>query len=444
MSFKFRSIAVRAIVGLWVATVGGILVAQSPSADSLEIPDTQFARRSLQQGQYLKALTEFESFDNHHPIVQQEIATLRSFVSDHQGALVAMDSQGQIPDHDDPDLLAKLETATRLNALEAIVTAARDRQIVILNEAHHVPQHRAFGLQVAQRLRDMGFQYLAMETLSPFSEKTLVTRGFPVRLSGYYSQEPVFGEFIRHSLKLGYRPIAYEAILPPDNKLDQTDQVNHRESQQCKNLMNKIFQQDPQAKVLIYVGYSHATEDTQTLPDGREYAWMAARLKKATGLDPLTIDQTIQMEHGTLENSTNCWQLAQSKKWLDEPTVFQNADRNFLVAGQYAGKVDLQVFHPATKLVQGRADWLLTLPERQSIEIPAEIAATKSRVLLQAFLAHEPAEAIPVDQIILDPKLPNPALVLPSGEIRLVVQDETGHVVMERSILVPVPKTEVR
>jgi hypothetical protein len=290
-------------------------------------------------------------------------------------------------------------------------------------------------LRLAVRLRELGFEYLAVETLTPFTKK-LVERGFPTRSSGYYSQEPVFGDFIRQSLRLGYQPIGYEAVMMPDGGADVTDQINHREAAQCKNLMRQIFSKNQQARVLIYVGYSHATEDTRTLPDGREQAWMAARLKEATGLDPLTIDQTIQTERGAIESSSELWRLAQTNGWLKQPVVFHYEDQSFLVDGDYAGKVDMQVFHPATKLVQGRPDWLISLPGRQAVEIPAEVASKKTRVLVQAFYSQEPVDAVPVDQVLLDPETQTPVLILPAGEFRLVVQDETGNSVSEQTITV--------
>jgi len=38
---------------------------------------------------------------------------------------------------------------------------------VLINEAHHVPQHRALTLRLLHRLRPLGFTHFAAETLDP-------------------------------------------------------------------------------------------------------------------------------------------------------------------------------------------------------------------------------------------------------------------------------------
>ena len=54
--------------------------------------------------------------------------------------------------------------------------------------------------------------------------------------------------------------------------------------------MRAIFNDDPDAKVFIHVGHSHVAE--RPIPDENGMRWMAARLKEATGIDPLTISLT--------------------------------------------------------------------------------------------------------------------------------------------------------
>ncbi len=381
------------------------------------------------------ALALLEQMDPENRMMAQDLATVRSFLGDCAGAHAGMDQEMNSADPDTADTAELSETAVRLDALDAIVEAARNRQIVILNEAHHVPQHRAFALQLATRLRELGFTYLAIETLSPMTQG-LAKQGYADRLSGFYSSEPVFGDFIRHSLRAGYRPIAYETMAIPLLIGDQTDRINHREQEQCKNLIKKVFSNDPQAKVFIYVGYSHATEDIKTLPDGREVAWMAARLKQKTGIDPLTIDQTIQTERGNSKSTSLAWRQAIERGWVKSPATFRTTEGSFFVGGSYAGKVDVQVFHPATELKQGRPDWLFKLPGRRAIAIPAQIAKTEKRVLVQAFLASESASAVPVDQVVVQPGAPAPVLVLPPGTFRLIEQDEAGNSTKKPDLIV--------
>ncbi|UUZ56696.1 hypothetical protein LP419_17465 [Massilia sp. H-1] len=74
--------------------------------------------------------------------------------------------------------------ATR-DAIDGIIEQARSRQIVILNEAHHVPAQRAFAMQLARELRKAGYTYLAVEALS----EAPLAKGYFNRSSGYYVSE---------------------------------------------------------------------------------------------------------------------------------------------------------------------------------------------------------------------------------------------------------------
>ncbi|MBL8892117.1 MAG: hypothetical protein JNL67_19230 [Planctomycetaceae bacterium] len=401
-----------------------VTIAQVPG----DMPDTRAAFEAMQNGKYLQALTMLEQHDPNHAMVKQELATVRSFVGDCQGALAAFaaDAAGAAEEPTKiEELKAQLDAALPLPALETIVQLAKDRQIVILNEAHHVPRHRAFALELAVRLKELGFDYFAAETFSPMTD-VLQKQGYPDLTTGFYSNEPVFGDLIRTTLSLGYRPIAYEMMSPPPANADQADRVNHREAEQCNHLVARIFQGNPHAKVFIFVGYSHATEDTRTLADGREVAWMAARLKKATGIDPLTIDQTLDTDFSADIIRPNPWQQRITTSGIEGPVVFRQSDERYLVQGPYAGKVDLQIIHPLTRLQRGRPAWLLALPGRRAVEIPTEILGAKKRILVQAFVASEPNDAIPVDQVLVVPGVEPPVLALRKGSYRIVVQDEEG------------------
>src|SRR3546814_15775870 len=48
-------------------------------------------------------------------------------------------------------------------AIAAIVAAARDRRIVLINEDHHSTRQRAFSLLLARALRGAGFNYFGAE-----------------------------------------------------------------------------------------------------------------------------------------------------------------------------------------------------------------------------------------------------------------------------------------
>jgi predicted TIM-barrel fold metal-dependent hydrolase len=386
------------------------------------------------EGRYLAALALAEREHEANPRDPQcadQLGIMRSFVGDGAGALEIFEAMGGAPSPVALDAAeaATLAACTPCDALAEIVAAAKDRQVVILNEAHHVPLHRAFSLEVARALRKEGFEYFAAETFTRDTE-SLRKRGTPTRSTGFYSAEPAFGELIRQVLALGYAPVAYEmeSRAPAG---DGNDSINFRESEQCKNLVERIFRDHPKARVLIHVGYSHATEDWRKLPDGREVGWMAARLAKTLAIDPLTIDQTEQMPASRPERATAAWRFAQAKDWLTTPRILRRKDGSAYVGGSWRGRVDLQIFHPEVKLVDGRPDWLTRDGQRKPVEIPAEADPKSGRVLVQAFVAKEGADAIPVDQVVLVAGEPAPVLLVPDGEFRLVVQDEKGANALE-------------
>lgn len=392
--------------------------------------------RFLQAGRYMAALDYLEKNAADDSNYWQELATVQSFVGDYFGALQSIDRALDLPPEKEDPLLAELDQAEVKNALDEIVALARSRQIVILNEAHHVALHRAFGLQLAERLRPLGFEFLAAETLNGIAIQSLTRQQHPTRITGFYTLEPSFGDFIRQSLRLGYQPIAYEMMFGPPADSDPTDQINFREKTQVENLMKNIFTEKPNAKVFIFVGYHHATEDTQRNSDGRETAWMAARLKVATGIDPLTIDQTEQTERGSFDRSSKAWRWTQQNRPQEHPIVMAIEPNRYWIGPGYRDRVDIQVFHPASKPIDGRPDWLSKLTGRQSVPLPDEIPPPTDRYLVQAVLANESKETIPLDQCLWSADQNRPVLYLLPGEYQLRVLDRKDNTVYESKLSV--------
>jgi hypothetical protein len=377
----------------------------------------------MQEGKYLAALIGAEKEAESGPMALDTLAIMRASSGDCAGALETF-AKLQPSERTKVPQTAPLDGLTPMDALEAIVSEAKSHRVVIVNEAHHVPQHRAFIQRVVLALAKEGFTYYAAETFSPDTPR-LAARGYPALKDGFYLADPVFGDVIRQALHAGYRPVAYE-MTSPRGKGDDADRVNARETEQCQHLVERIFSQDPSAKVLLHVGYSHATEDWRKLDDGREMAWLAARLKRATGIDPLTVDQTEMMERDTEETSPALWRYARKQGWLTQSVVFRRADGSYFTGGDYAGKMDMQVFHPPTTLVDGRPSWLAMNGYREPVDIPAEWLPKSARVLVQAFVASEGDDAVPMDQVVLRAGEPAPVLMLPAGSYRLVLQGEDG------------------
>jgi hypothetical protein len=312
---------------------------------------------------------------------------------------------------------AKVRLATAEPALGAIVKAAAGTRVVILNEAHHSPRDRAFALEVAKALRPLGYTLLAVETFTnhPPLIAALAREGFPRLTSGIYLKEPVFGDFVRQALGLGYSPIAYEQDA--EQRKTGESGIPGREQAQAENLAAAL-RFNPGRKLFVYVGFSHVAETPIEHGSGR-MEWMAARLRKLTGIDPLTIEQTALAEDSQSRSGREAWALAAPK--LRRTSVLRLDGQPFAF-GLYADAIDLQVLHPPTRLRGGRPDWLAAMG-RSPRAVPAALIPKRGRRLVQAFLAGEPADAVPVDQVLVEAGKAVPVLMLPEHRIRYAVQE---------------------
>lgn len=323
------------------------------------------------------------------------------------------------PSRPDTGWAKQVRHATAHDAIAEIVRRARSTNIVILNEAHYSPRDRAFALTVARALRPLGYAILAAETFTDVSR--LAADGFARLNSGAYLKDPIFAGFLREALALGYRPVAYEITMEQRAKAGDLSKrettIATREDAQVANLMSAVFTTNPGAKVLIHVGHSHVAEAALPLDEGTTIEWMAARLKKATGVDPLTIDQTSLTDLSP--EARNAYPIAAGKVGRREGILF-SGDRP-LVLGEYAGAVDLQVVHPARTYRYGRPTWLAALGGRP-VAIPMAVLPVQGERLIQAFAADAPADAVPLDQVVVTVGRPVQRLMLPKVKVRFATQ----------------------
>jgi hypothetical protein len=243
----------------------------------------------------------------------------------------------------------------------------------------------------------------------------LASDGFARLRAGHYLRDPVFADFLRQSLALGYRPFAYEEVGPsaPGTMFEQ---ISRREQTQAENLA-EILGRYPGERLFVYVGYGHAAEAPVPQPDGVG-EWMAARLKRLTGIDPLTIDQTVIDE--TVARRRAYRDLAAPRLRGRPGMLFRSGSP--MVEGEFAGLVDLQVVHPPLRLERGRPGWMRRFG-RRPVAIPARLLPARGRRLIQAFVADEPADAIPLDQIVVEAGRPALPMMLPRRRVRWAFQD---------------------
>jgi hypothetical protein len=273
-----------------------------------------------------------------------------------------------------------------IDPIEEIVVRATEAQVVIVNEAHHDPHHRAFIAQVAERLRALGFSVYAAETFSTTAAEH--TETWPRLTDGYYSREPIFGALLRRVRELGYQLVAYEHI-PRDSDLTEAERVARREEGQAANLRTRILERDPNARVLIHAGHGHVRE----LRDNEAFGpMMARRFKQMTGMDPLTIDQTR-------------YAAPAAGFVVCDPAAIEDAG------------VDIYIASPNPASSRSRPTWRRDTGH-QEVELPRAFRPVAEPTVVEARFANEPDEAVPADRILVRPGEDVP-LLLPPGDFRI-------------------------
>lgn len=266
-----------------------------------------------------------------------------------------------------------------VDPVEEIARRAPGVRVVIVNEDHSRPQHRAFIEAVALRLHQDGFSIYAAETFLPAVQEQ---HSWPTLSDGFYATEPVFGMLLRRARAAGYTFVAYEDLSGLREGATQQEQIAWREAMQARNIQ-RILEADPDARLFIHVGFAHLLER----PDGRGNIWMAQRLKQATGIDPLTIHQT---------------------GYASGETQFTFCDP----AQTPSLSVDYLVGSPEVTFENGRPSWRQRAGQRP-VAVPPVLLSPTLNTIVEARPAREPDEAVPVDRLLLRPGEMLPLLLAP-------------------------------
>ena len=388
------------------------------------------SHEQLKNGNRLLAIDLMRKALAQSPEMQGVMQQYLPLISDYEPTTPYSETKANRVSNDEyvQQLREQITDITRLNAIETIVQLARDRQIVILNEAHDSPQHRAFGQLLAMELKKIGFEFMAMETLA--GPPGPVNIRYPRLGTGHYSAEPVFADFVRQAAKCGYQMIAYEiqqAQQSVDANANPLDSIKERENAQSDNLIEHVLDKHPDAKLFVYVGYSHATENWETLEDESQLGWMAAQINKKTGIDPLTIDQVGGSYNPKSSRVDSVFKLVQSQESLQQPTVLKLPSGTWLSSDSYYKKTDLTVFHPVQKMLSGRPDWLRMNGYRLPLAIENKDYFAGTTTLVQAYLRDE-RKGLPVDQLLLESDAGTSTFLLPAGEYRTEIWTIDGMV----------------
>ena len=317
----------------------------------------------------------------------QYLSWYQTFVGDYLGAHDSY-SIRQLPAHDDaPSPLSAGENAKP--AIDTIADLAKGRKAIFFNEAHNVPITRTLTLELLPRLRKEGFTYFAAETLYQGDVDALQKRGYPIPASGFYTQEPIAAEMVRTAIKLGFKIVAYESEKPGNGDI--------RENAQAKNLYERVFKHDPAARVVVNAGYAHIQENGRYL-GGQS---MAQHFRKLSGIDPLTIEQTMLIDHPAASENHPYYQAVMAALHPTAPLVFEDKDGNPWTLKPKA--YDVSVFFPPDVVRDDRPTWLDLGDLRKPYFVSGALCKDDFPCLIEARYANEGEDAIPADLLVLDP-----------------------------------------
>lgn len=348
-------------------------------------------------------------YKNYYDQLSQYISFTEDYQSSLQYAIKGYDTINAFTQKQISKTVDGLRNIQHVDARRYISFVAKNYKVIMLNEAHNKPLHRAFAISLLPDLYKKGFRYLALEMLNNYSGKSITKLNAQ---TGHFSAEPVAGELIRTALDMGFKLVAYEDAVLYNHTPKQRDSV------QAENIYN-IIKQDSSAKIFVLAGYGHIAERSFD----EKYVPMAMAFKKISGIDPLTIDQTEMCEESNIEYGRILYSDYLQKFSITVPSIamIDNEAVNITNNSDY----DLSIIHPITSYRDGRPTWLALDGLRKPLYVkPAE----KNSFLVQAYYENEanengPAQLIPADQTYIPTNKENYLLYLKKGKYIIVFRD---------------------
>ena len=340
----------------------------------------------------------------------QMAATAMSFIGDVATTLKMWD--GAYEPRTDSVSKEELENFTSYSPVEAkpwIIKRAEDYDVVIINEAHHIAQHRTFTTSLLEDLYNLGYRHLGLEAL--FSNATIDSivnlRKHPILKNGIYTKEPQFAYMLRRAKEIGFELFPYEAQNGESGKFREIGQAEQ---------VAKYMQDHPGEKILLHCGYDHAAEGDL---DNKWEKAMAGRLSDMMNLDPLTINQTTFSGRSDIKNEDKYYRLMD----LQVPMILLNEQDESFSNYRDNRHFDLSIFHPRYTFSKShRAEWLL-IDGKKRVDLDLSDYELEFPVLVYAMKStDEVTDAVPLD--IQETKNKKCQLVLQSGEYKLLIQDQ--------------------
>lgn len=284
-------------------------------------------------------------------------------------------------------------------ALDKIAEIAKDHQVIMLNEDHYYPKHRLFAMELLERLKANGYNYLSLEAFNNASTEKELTPNYN---NGIYTDEPYFAHFIRKAIALGFTISGHENF---DKGVD-------RELGQAKNVI-KILEKDPKGKIFVYVGHGHL--EKANTRDKR----MAEYFKELSGINPITINQVVicaDIEHDL---------VLVPRSYINDTTKVKSSADYFLVNN----------LKPSLKKIYPNAVF------KKAIIKSRKFSDYKNKEVLIEIIDFEEFDfmkqlAIPIESFLIIPKNKTVHFDLPIGKYHIFIKTEDNDIIYDDDIIV--------
>lgn len=352
--------------------------------------------------------TQFES------LAMQSLSWYFSYVGEYRKAL-KLYSNTLSPQGLETPKFQNVKKYAAKNAIKEIIEASDQYDYILINEAHHKPQHRIFTLSLLQELKKSGYTTLAIEGIG--LQDTIVNYSkIPDENIGGLVMEPNYANLIRGAIKLGYK------ILPYD--YDSDFSFSLRDSIGAKRILENNKKEA--GKTLIHCGYEHIDKDQKSL---------AYWLSKFTGKAVFTVNQTLYSEEIERKFESPYFQMATDYHQVRYPFVLKQKSKYF----KEDNKSDLYVFHPRSRYEFERPVWLLEYGlwnKRYLVELPEQLIEEIDELsIVQVFIKQEYDIGIPIDQYLIKPGHPKPrAIFLSKGEYVLRIENVRREILLEANV----------
>ncbi len=360
---------------------------QLVAADKSDRIMTQAQKISGLLGQYVFMQTNYDS--NHDRAFQvifgQYLSWFQTFIGDYDGAAASFSIAQPRQDDDGPSPIGAGYTLKP--AADVILEMAKARRAVFFNEAHSAPITRTLTIELLPKLRELGYNYFAAETLYD-TDRDLQKRGYATPKSGFYVNEPLYGEMIHTALRLGFKVIPYD--------VENAGAGDARERAGAERLYQEVFKKDPNAKLVVNAGFAHVQKSGKYLRGSS----MGEFFKQISGIDPLTVEQTMMMQHGRPNQDHPYYAAIVQQLKFNKPSVFVATDGK--VWTLKPDKYDISVVFPTHAIIRSRPNWLVLDGERTVYAISSDMCRNQYPCMVEAYDASEGEDAVPADRALLN------------------------------------------